>query len=133
MGYRDVPGSARSQSGPTGLAYWTVVLQRGGSPYTVAIGFAASTERERQRIAADYEIYLGRALDPTGQAYWVNQFLNGAHNEDVVAGFLGSPEYYDNPEKGQTNHTAWIDGAFEDVLHRSPTAEDLAYWLTQLD
>jgi hypothetical protein len=103
---------------PGGLAYWTNVLGTGGLPYTVAIGFAASSEREGQRIAADYETYLGRPLDPDGQAYWVNQFLNGAQNEDVVAGFIGSAEYYDNPEKGQTNDTAWVD--------------DLAYWLTPL-
>ncbi len=127
--YQDLLGRTAD---PGGLSYWTSVLANGGIAYSVALGFAASAEREGQRIAGDYQIYLGRPLDAAGQAFWVNQFLNGARNEDVVAGFVGSQEYYDNPEKGQTNHTVWIDSVFEDVLHRSPTADDLAFWLTQL-
>jgi hypothetical protein len=115
-----------------GLSYWTNVLARGGSAYSVAIGFAASAEREGQRIGGDYQIFLGRRLDEAGQAYWVAQFLAGARNEDVVAGFIGSQEYYQNPNKGQTNHTAWIDSVFQDVLQRNPISSEVAYWLTQL-
>jgi hypothetical protein len=98
----------------------------------VAYGFAASAEREGARIAGDYQIYLGRPLDAAGQAYWVGQFLNGARNEDVVAGFLNSLEYYQNPDKGQSNHTTWIESDFQDVLQRNPSTTELAYWLTQL-
>jgi hypothetical protein len=117
---------------PSGLAYWTGVLGSGGNPYAVALGFAASAEREAQRIAGDYQVYLGRQLDSAGQAYWVSQFLAGARNEDVVAGFISSPEYYENVNKGKSNHSAWLESVFQDVLHRDPTADDLAYWLTQL-
>jgi Domain of unknown function (DUF4214) len=115
---------------PAGLTYWTGVLAGGGSAFSVALGFAASAEREGQRIAGDYEIFLGRALDPAGQTFWVNQFLNGARNEDVEAGFLGSVEYYQNPNKGQSNRTAWVDSAFEDIYNRDPTATELAHWLS---
>jgi hypothetical protein len=62
----------------------------------------------------------------------VNQFLSGARNEDVVGGFVGSPEYYQNTTKGQSNRTAWIDSAFEDIYHRAATAGEVAFWLTQL-
>jgi hypothetical protein len=117
---------------PSGLSYWTGVLAKGGSAFSVALGFAASAEREGQRIAGDYEIYLGRPLDPGGQSYWVNQFLNGAHNEDVVAGFVGSLEYYQNSMKGQNNRTAWIDSAFEDILHREPSQSEVTNWLNQM-
>jgi Domain of unknown function (DUF4214) len=86
----------------------------------VAYGFAASPEREGLRIGADYKIYLGRDLDAGGQAYWVIQFLSGARNEDVVGGFVGSPEYYQNTTKGRSNRTAWIDSAFQDIFHRDP-------------
>ena len=128
--YQDLLGR---NPGPGGLSYWTNDLATGGSAYSVALGFAASAEGEGQRIAGDYQIFLGRQLDSAGQAYWVNQFLNGAHNEDVVAGFLGSAEYYQNANKGQSNHTAWINSAFEDVFQRNPAADELAYWLTQLN
>jgi hypothetical protein len=118
---------------PSGLAYWTNALATGTSAYSVAFGFAASAEREGQRIAGDYEIFLGRALDAAGQSYWVNQFLNGARNEDVVAGFVASLEYYQNPNKGQSNHTAWVDSVFQDILHRDPSASELATFLGEMN
>jgi hypothetical protein len=114
---------------PNGLAFWTGELAKGTSAFTVAHGFAASAEREGQRIAGDYLIFLGRKLDPDGQSYWVNQFLNGAHNEDIVAGFVGSAEYYRNVNKGQSNHTAWVDSAFQDIFRRDPSSDELAKWL----
>jgi hypothetical protein len=115
-----------------GLAGWLHALAAGADPAAVAYGFAASPEREGQRIAADYKIYLGRDLDAGGQAWWVNQFLSGARNEDVVGGFVGSPEYYRNTTKGQSNRNAWIDSAFEDIYHRAATAGEVAFWLAQL-
>jgi hypothetical protein len=77
------------------LAYWTGQLANGADRAAVAQGFATSVERETQRVSADYFADLGRAPDITGQAYWVNGFENGMHNEDVIAGFLSSNEYYD--------------------------------------
>jgi hypothetical protein len=38
--------------------------------------------------------YLGRAANTDGSAYWLGQFAAGKTNEDVVAGFTGSAEYY---------------------------------------
>jgi hypothetical protein len=61
----------------------------------VAVKIANSTENNTQLIDADYEHYLGRAADPDGLAYWLQQFANGQTNEDVIAGFTGSQEYYD--------------------------------------
>ncbi|HEV3345333.1 MAG TPA: DUF4214 domain-containing protein, partial [Pirellulales bacterium] len=61
-----------------------------------ALGISGSTENNTQLINADYEHYLGRAADPGGLQYWLNQFADGASNEDVIAGFTGSPEYYKN-------------------------------------
>jgi hypothetical protein len=77
-----------------GLAYWTGQLGRGADRAAVALGFAASPEREAQRVSDDYFANLGRAPDAAGLAYWVNAFENGMHNEDVIAGFLASDEYY---------------------------------------
>jgi hypothetical protein len=37
---------------------------------------------------------MGRAADAAGQAYWMSAFEHGTRNEDVVAGFLASDEYY---------------------------------------
>jgi len=60
----------------------------------VALGIAGSQENNTNLINADYAHYLGRATDPGGLAYWLQQFAAGATNEDVIAGFTGSAEYY---------------------------------------
>jgi hypothetical protein len=107
-----------------GLNHWVQALQAGAAPDLVAYGFAASAEREGQRIAADYLKYLGRRLDAAGQAYWVDQFVHhGASNEDVVAGFVSSPEYY-NRAGGNADIAAWLVSAFRDVLGRTPSDQE---------
>jgi uncharacterized protein YkwD len=60
----------------------------------VAQGIAGSQENNTNLINADYMHYLGRAADPGGLTYWLQQFAGGATNEDVIAGFTGSTEYY---------------------------------------
>jgi hypothetical protein len=60
----------------------------------VALGIAGSQENNTNLINADYFHYLGRAADPGGLAYWLQRFADGATNEDVIAGFTGSAEYY---------------------------------------
>jgi hypothetical protein len=57
---------------------------------------STSTENNAQLINGDYEHYLGRPADSAGLQYWLNQFADGATNEDVIAGFTGSAEYYKN-------------------------------------
>jgi len=89
--YLDILGRAADAAG---VAYWTGQLAQGADRAAVAHGFAASPEREAQRVGDDYFADLGRAADTAGQAYWVNAFEHGMHNEDVIAGFLASDEYY---------------------------------------
>jgi hypothetical protein len=89
--YLDILGRAADAAG---LSYWIGQLAQGANRAAVAHGFAASAEREGQRVSDDYFNDLGRAADAAGQAYWVNAFEHGLRNEDVVAGFLASDEYY---------------------------------------
>src|SRR5206468_3502925 len=103
----------------------TKALAAGANASQVALSFAASGEREGQRIAADYQIFLGRTLDTAGQASWVNAFLNGLRNEGVIGNFVGSPEYYQKSIKGQNSHRAWILSAYADLLHRAPSDAEL--------
>jgi len=83
----------RRAADAAGVAFWTGQLAQGANRAAVAQGFAASVEREAQRVQDDYFADLGRTADAAGQAYWVNTFEHGMHNEDVIAGFLASDEY----------------------------------------
>lgn len=89
--YLDLLGRAADAAG---LSHWTGQLAHGADRASVALGFAASGERETQRVSDDYFADLGRVPDAAGQAYWVNAFENGMRNEDVIAGFLTSHEYH---------------------------------------
>jgi CARDB/Domain of unknown function (DUF4214) len=92
--YRDLLGRSPSQSEVDG---WVHALNAGRSTIDIAYGFAASAEREGQRVTADYVGYLGRRPGDAEAAGWVSSFENGSKtNEDVVAGFVGSDEYFAN-------------------------------------
>ncbi len=53
-----------------------------------------SVAGEVESIGNDYLHYLGRAADAGGLDFWLAQFAAGQTNEDVIAGFTGSAEYY---------------------------------------
>src|SRR5436305_10356261 len=79
--YQDLLGRNPAQSE---VQYWLDQLNSGKMTSTdVAFGFAASQERETQRVQGDYLQYLGRAASSAELPYWVNVFLAGASNEVV--------------------------------------------------
>ncbi|HEX5442269.1 MAG TPA: DUF4214 domain-containing protein, partial [Pirellulales bacterium] len=128
--YHDLLGRAADGQG---LAYWAGQIGAGVPEYNIALGFAASAEREAAVVQADYSKYLLRGATSEDIDYWVNQFLHGARNEDVIAGFVGSQEYYANPTKGNADRTAWLDRAFDDLYNRLPSDAELRQWLAEMD
>lgn len=115
-----------------GIAYWSQQIEAGMPEYTIALDFAAGPERESLVVQNDYSVLLGRPATQADVNYWVGQFLHGASNEDLIAGFIASPEYYNNPHKGGGDPTTWLDSVFEDVLNRMPTDAELSSWLGQM-
>jgi streptogramin lyase len=90
--YQDLLGRTPAQAE---VDHWLQVLRSGVSTVEVAYGFAASGEREGQRVTADYQEYLGRTPADSEVAGWVSAFESGSKtNEDVIAGFVGSAEYF---------------------------------------
>lgn len=89
--YQDLLGR---QPDAAGEAFWVQSLALGVTRQAVAYGFAASVEREGQRIEADYFSFLGRSASPAEVSSWVIAFEHGYSNEDVIAGFAASDEYY---------------------------------------
>jgi len=57
---------------------------------------AASLEREGLRVQQDYQRFLGRLASSGEVGYWVNAFAHGSTNEDIITGFVASPEYFHN-------------------------------------
>jgi hypothetical protein len=121
--YQDLLGRTPVQSE---VDYWMGVLNKGTPTTTVAYGFAASPEREGQRITADYQTYLGRAPEAGVVGWWVNGFLSGASNENVVAGFVGSVEYY---QQNSGDAGDWLTAAYEAILGRQASQAEVNSWL----
>jgi RHS repeat-associated protein len=117
------------QPAPSEVSGWVAVLNQGMAPAAVAYGFAASPEREGQRITADYQKYLNRTPEPGIVAAWVNAFESGMNNESVIAGFVGSQEYF---QKHSDNIIDWLFSAYQDSLGRAPDPAALQGWAALL-
>jgi hypothetical protein len=129
--YRDLLGR---EADAAGRDNWLAQLAAGTDPIQVAYGIAASREREALRVRDNYWIYLGRAATDGEVNFWVDRFiLDGARNEDVVGGFVGSAEFFNNLGRGQGNRTAWVQSAYRHLLHRSVAADEVAQWLRAMN
>jgi hypothetical protein len=57
-------------------------------------GFLYSNEGEARFVEGEYTSLLDRPADPGGLATWVSVLAHGASYEQVIAGIMGSPEFY---------------------------------------
>jgi hypothetical protein len=116
----------------TEVTSWVNAMAGAMSANDVAYAIATSRECESMRITDDYLTYLGRAASQSEIHAWISIFSRGFSNEDLIAGFLGSPEYYSAASRGQGTDTGWILSVYHDVLSRAPTPQELGNWLSVL-
>jgi hypothetical protein len=116
---------------PTGaeVVGWLLALSEGWTTEAVAYSFTSSPERESEVVGADYQTYLGRTGTSAEIANWVNYFEEGGSNEDVVAAFVASLEFYDGHGGSPS---AWLDGAYFEILGRHPGLGDFDAWMPVL-
>jgi uncharacterized repeat protein (TIGR01451 family) len=95
----------------------------------VANAFTHSVEHLADLVTQDYLQLLHRTPLAAEVNFWVGLQKNGLSDEQVLAGFTSSAEYY-----GQAGGTdqAWIDALYQDVLHRRADAAGKANWLGAL-
>src|SRR5205085_3320223 len=77
-----------------GLAYWNGQLGQAAPRAQVAATIDHSAEYFATIIQPAYLKFLGRAPDANGLSYWVTQMQHGLTDEQLEAGFVGSPEFY---------------------------------------
>jgi hypothetical protein len=124
--YKDLLGRTPTQDE---VNAWVNALNNGTVPRDVAYGFAASAEREGNRVRGDYATFLGRTPSDSEVNAWVSYFVQGGNNETVAAGFAGSTEYYNNHLKSPS---AWLTALFQDILHRAPSSTEYTAWYQAL-
>lgn len=76
-----------------------------------------------------YYQYLGRSLDPVGLHCWVPQLRNGAAPQVVLAGILGSEEYYC---RNGHSRDSFVRALYHDVLNRRACEPEVEAWVCHL-
>ena len=87
-----------------GLSYWNGEMSGGMTRGEVMTGFSESTENQNStlnqiRVIAFYYGMLKRAPDQGGFDYWVGKLNNGELPNELIDGFIISPEYQGRAEK----------------------------------
>jgi hypothetical protein len=116
------------------LAFWRNVLAQSGMG-GVATGIEESMEALTLKARHFYERYLGREAKNGEEQFWVHLLARGETEEQVLANFLSSKEFFDRAQTLVTTGTPdqrWIGALYQLVLNRPPSSSELSYWMTQL-
>jgi hypothetical protein len=73
--------------------------------------------------------FLGRSASAAEVNGWVSAFQHGASNEDVVAGFVGSPEYF---QQQHSTVGSWLLSVYQNVLGRPADTDGFESWRATL-
>lgn len=120
--YHDVLGRNPDAAGE---AAWLKTVAAGTNRFSVAYAFAASVEHENIVVLGDYQRYLGRTATAPEVTGWVNNLQHGWSNEQVVAGFVASDEFY---ASHGSSISGWLTAAYQLVFQRPPDVSGYDYW-----
>jgi uncharacterized protein YkwD len=113
---------------------WAGVL-RGMGVAPVVNGIERSAEARDRLVRGWYATYLGRRAVGGEERGWVNALLRGATEEQVLAGILGSPEFYGRARSLIRSGTAdekFIRALYRLLLKRDAGAAEVRGWLNVL-
>jgi hypothetical protein len=94
----------------------------------VANGILLSTENLNNFVTGEYLRFLRRGPDPVGLSSFVAQLQSGLAPEAVEAAFVSSSEYI---VKHGNDVSLWVRGLYQDLLGRTPSAAEVAFWVSQ--
>ena len=100
---------------PSGLAYWSNLLQHDTWATQVALAVINSGEYHTRFLDQAYATYLGRAVDPQGLLTFTSWLDSGVSQQQIDTQLLASPEYF--ARAGGTN-SSYLDALYRDVLGR---------------
>jgi len=104
----------------------------------VANDIIHSAEADARLVDQLYLQYLGRPADPGGESFWV-KFLQAGHSEeDVLAGLLGSSEFYNRAQQlanlasPDDPDADFVRALYETLLGRAGSQSEISSWVVQL-
>ena len=81
-----------------GQSFWQPLLGTAAGRAEIVNRVEGSTEATQRFVASLYLDFLGRTPDATGLAYWSGQLQQGQSQTTVLAGVLGSDEFFHGME-----------------------------------
>lgn len=103
-------------------------LDVGGTKAVLLTRLTTSDEWLGTIVTGFYARTLGREPDAQGLAYWVGALRSGRFTvAQVAASFYAAPEYRSGPVD------AWVADLYDAILGRSGSADEVAYWVEQVD
>jgi uncharacterized delta-60 repeat protein len=121
--YSDVLNRAPDPTG-LGAAEGALLAASTAARQADALAVATSGEYRANLVAGYYQQLLGCKGSASEINYWVGLLQSGVQDEQVIAAFVASDEYYQNA--GGTN-AAWLDRAYRDLLGRPRGVPEVAF------
>jgi hypothetical protein len=124
---------------PVGLPFYTNLLDGLMVPIlpSVMTFFVNAPEYQGLLVNAPgtgfFSRYLGRIASQAETTFWSSQLTAGVTDETVIAGFVGSNEYFQNPNKGNNSNATFVNSAFQDILGRKPDTGGLNFYVGLLN
>lgn len=115
------------EASATEVSNWIWFWGQVGNHVAVAEGIFQSLEHRLNQAAYYYRSFLGRPGSASEVLGWAQLMVNGLSEEEVIVGFLASPEF----SSGKDN-TAFVTSLYQTLLFRAPDAGSLAYWVQDL-
>jgi hypothetical protein len=88
--YKDLLGRPIDESG---LAFFTDLLNRGGSRLQVTLFILGSSEYHSNQIQSFFKSFLERQASDSEINFFLPLWQQGARREQIIAQIIGSPEY----------------------------------------
>jgi len=117
---------------PSGAVTWPALLAQSNSYTFTALVILTSTpqyEFYNDQVEGLYQQLLKRPADPQGLSMDVTFLVGGGTLEQVAAGIVASPEYF---QDNGGNNTSWLAAVYQDVLHRPIDPTGSASWSNAL-
>ncbi|MDR3438900.1 DUF4214 domain-containing protein [Telmatospirillum sp.] len=122
------------------VTYWAARLDSGAETLSqVETAFATSSEAQTiiDPIVRLYQAFFDRAPDAAGLAYWVAKVKGGESLAAISVDFTTSNEFIADyaPVNGAitaANAPSFVQTLYQNVLHRSAWASEVAYWVSVL-
>ncbi len=120
--YNDVLGRT---PGATEIQGWLTNIEGGMTLNTVTSAIIQSYEYRARLVEEYYTTYLHRSTSGSENSNWVIAVGNGTQRKDIILGFVGSDEYW---VRSSQDVATFINNVYTDMLGRSATSADIAYW-----